>query len=239
VPGLPQSGTGHTALLTGANAPAMLGRHFGPWVPVSLRPLLEAENLLSRALARGIPCAFANAYPRGFERSAWGRRPAGPPLMARAAGLLVRHQEALAAGDALSSEIVNTAWREHLGAADIPDVTPAAAGGILARMAARHRLTFFAHYATDQAGHLGCMETSVFALERVDDFLGGVLLHLPADTLLVIASDHGNIEALGRSHTLNPALAVLAGPGALALRRGLREITDIPGAILAYLSGAG
>ena len=40
VEGLPQSGTGQVALLTGRNAPRIFGRHFGPWPPVSLRPLL-------------------------------------------------------------------------------------------------------------------------------------------------------------------------------------------------------
>jgi 2,3-bisphosphoglycerate-independent phosphoglycerate mutase len=47
--GLPQSGTGQTALLTGENAPAIFGRHFGPWVPVRLRPLLAEKNVLSMA----------------------------------------------------------------------------------------------------------------------------------------------------------------------------------------------
>ncbi len=239
VPGLPQSGTGQVALFTGINAPRLHGRHFGPWVPVGLRPLLEAENILSRAQALGFSCAFANAYPREFETSPWARRPAGPPLMARAAGLMVRHQEALAIGDALSSEIVNTAWRDRLGLADLPDITPADAGRVLARIASRYRLTFFAHYGTDHAGHVGSMEASLAALERVDDFLGGLLPDLPLGTLLVVASDHGNIEALGKSHTLNPALTLLAGPGALALRRGLEAITDLPAAVLGYLSRPG
>ena len=53
VAGTPQSGTGQTALLTGHNAPALYGRHFGPWTPVKLRPLLASENLLSVALRAG------------------------------------------------------------------------------------------------------------------------------------------------------------------------------------------
>src|SRR5438067_435351 len=46
VPGLPQSGTGQTALLTGHNAPQTFGRHFGPWVPVRLRALVAGESVL-------------------------------------------------------------------------------------------------------------------------------------------------------------------------------------------------
>ncbi|HET7322574.1 MAG TPA: hypothetical protein VFI96_08785, partial [Longimicrobiaceae bacterium] len=66
VPGLPQSGTGQTALLTGVNAAERMGRHFGPWVPTALREMLAAQNLLSRAAAAGRRVAFANAYPEGF-----------------------------------------------------------------------------------------------------------------------------------------------------------------------------
>ena len=39
VPGLPQSGTGHVALLAGVNAPALHGRHQPHFPPVALRPL--------------------------------------------------------------------------------------------------------------------------------------------------------------------------------------------------------
>ncbi len=236
VEGLPQSGTGHTALLTGENAPALYGRHFGPWVPVKLRPLVEEENLLVRAQALGARCVFANAYPREFHGSRWARRPAGPPLAATAAGLMDRQAEALARGEALSSEIVNTAWRSHLGYADLPDITPAQAGSNLARLANAADLTFFAHYHTDYAGHRKTMGAAVEALERVDGFLKGVLEELDPEALLVVASDHGNLEDIRGGHTRNPALAVLAGPGARRWREGLTAITQIPEMVLGALN---
>src|SRR5512140_1367044 len=39
VPGLPQSGTGQTTLLTGINASAQIGKHFGPYPYSTLRPV--------------------------------------------------------------------------------------------------------------------------------------------------------------------------------------------------------
>ena len=236
VEGLPQSGTGHTAILTGENGPALYGRHFGPWVPVRLRPVVVDRNVLSRAQAQGFRCAFANAYPKEFHGSPWARRPAGPPLAAMAAGLLTREGEALKQGQALSSEIVNTAWRDHLKYEDLPEVTPQAAGRNLASITAEADLTFFAHYATDYAGHRGRMEGAVHALERVDAFLKGVLDHLPQDTLLVIGSDHGNLEDVTSGHTLNPAFTLLSGPGAHRLREGRSRLTDLPGLILEALT---
>ncbi len=236
VKGLPQSGTGQTALLTGENGPALYGRHFGPWVPVRLRSVVETKNVLTRASSMGYRCAVANAYPKEFHGSPWARRPAGPALAAMAAGLLTRDADALAQGRALSSEIVNAAWRNRLGYTDLPKITPQDAGRNLARIVEEADLTFFAHYGTDYAGHRGRMPGSVRALERVDSFLKGVVEGLPSDTLLVLSSDHGNIENVMTGHTLNPVLTVLLGPGANELRRGLTRITHVPQLILTALS---
>ena len=64
-------------------------------------------------------------------------------------------EEALARGDALSSEIVNTAWRTRLGYVELPEIPPLEAGKKLARISRQVDLTFFAHYTTDYAGHRG------------------------------------------------------------------------------------
>ena len=230
VPGTPQSGTGQAALLTGASAAEIHGRHFGPWTPVRLRALVEERSLLRRAADAGRSVAFANAYPRGWPGDRGGRRIAGPPLAARGAGVLNRHEEHLASGDAVSSEIVNDGWRQHLGHGGLPDVTPQEAGRHLARISEKHELTCWAHYATDTAGHRGEMSGAVTALERVDAFLSGVLEACPPDTLVLLVSDHGNIEDVRVGHTLNPALGVAAGtaPGLIAdAADSLRDIRDV------------
>jgi 2,3-bisphosphoglycerate-independent phosphoglycerate mutase len=177
-------------------------------------------------VAAGGRAAFANAYPRGWPGPRGSRRVAGPPLAARGAGLLTRHEESLGQGDAVSSEIVNHGWRTHLGHDWLPDVTPAEAGANLARIAGDHHLTLYAHYSTDTAGHRGGMAGAIEALERVDHFLRGLLDALDPSVLLLIASDHGNIEDVHSGHTLNPALGLAVGdtpPNAFELR-DLRDI---------------
>ena len=227
VDGMPQSGTGQAALLTGESAAEIYGRHFGPWTPVRLRPLVEERSLLRRAADAGRSVAFANAYPRGWDGPVGGRRIAGPPLAARGAGVLDRHEEALARGEAVSSEIVNDGWRQHLGHRSVPEISAEEAGRNLARISRERDLTLYAHYATDTAGHARDMAAGVAALERVDAFLAGLLADLPADTLLLIVSDHGNLEDVRVGHTLNPALGVARGPGAerAAGLSDLREVT--------------
>ncbi|MFL5539455.1 MAG: alkaline phosphatase family protein [Longimicrobiaceae bacterium] len=236
VDGVPQSGTGQTALLTGRNAAAEYGRHFGPWVPTGLRALLAAENLLSRAVAAGARAAFANAYPLASIDAdpRIFRRPAAPPLAARAAGVLVRDLPELARGEAVASSITNERWRERLGD-ELPDVDPAEAGRRLARIAAGAEVTLFAHYDTDYAGHRGGMEGAVAALERVDAFLGGIVDALPADALLAVGSDHGNVEAVGEGHTRNPVPVLLAGAGREDAAAGVRDIAGVVPAIARLL----
>ncbi|NJD10087.1 MAG: hypothetical protein FIB01_06425, partial [Gemmatimonadetes bacterium] len=240
VPGLPQSGTGQTALFTGLNAPALHGRHHGPWVPVSLRARLSAESVMARAVAAGRDVAFANAYPEeALEAERHPRLPhflrAAPPLAARAAGLLTRHTPALERGDAVASEIVNEVWRERLNRSSLPRISGAEAGANLARIAARHELTVFAHYSTDAAGHLGDMAAAVAALELVDEFLGGLTAAAPPDLLTLVASDHGNIEDIRGGHTRHAALGVVIGERHAEIAAGLHAITDVAPAIAGLL----
>jgi hypothetical protein len=233
--GRPQSGTGQTSLLTGVNGAELFGRHFGPWVPVALRPLVEERSVLRRVVDAGRSAVFANAYPREWSRTRGDRRIAAPPLAARGAGLLTRAQPELAAGEAVSSEIVNDGWRARWPDEDIPSVTAEEAGRVLGRLASGVALTFYAHYSTDTAGHSGSAEESRRALERVDRFLGGVLALLPADHLLLVASDHGNVEELEAGHTLNPALGLLVGPDAAARAGALESLLDPAPALLDWI----
>lgn len=235
VQGKPQSGTGQTALLTGDNAPAILGRHFGPWVPTALRDLLAERNVLRRAAHAGCEVAFANAYPEGFLDGVGKRRPrpAAPPLAARAAGALTRHAAELREGRAVASSITNEAWRMHLDA-EVPEITAERAGRNLARLSTEAALTLFAHYDTDLVGHRGDLEAAVRTMERVDAFLGGLLAEIGDRALLLVASDHGNIEEVGAGHTLNPVPVIGAGPGRERVA-GIRSITDVAPAILGLL----
>lgn len=242
VAGTPQSGTGHAALLTGRNAPREFGRHYGPWVPTALRSVVAEEGILTRAVAAGRRVAFANAYPEELARLAeagvQGRRlgplRAGPPLAAMGAGLLDRHTPELERGEAVASEILNTGWRERLGRATLPVIGPERAGENLSRIAAANDLTLFAHYSTDTVGHRGGFDDAIAALALVDAFLDGVARSLPPDMLLLVLSDHGNIEDVRRQHTENAALGLAVGPGHSTVAAEIRALTDIMPAVLRW-----
>jgi hypothetical protein len=82
VPGLPQSGTGQTALLTGVNAPKLIGGHFGPYPHSAIRPVLEEKNIFHVLALRGRSPFYANAFPRGTSDISQHRR-ARPRLRQR------------------------------------------------------------------------------------------------------------------------------------------------------------
>jgi 2,3-bisphosphoglycerate-independent phosphoglycerate mutase len=241
--GLPQSGTGQYSLFTGDNGAQRFGRHYGPWVPTALRESLRNDNLLTRALAQGLRVAFANAYPEELITAsqlngafqAIGPLRAGPPLVAVGAGLLNRHTDALRDGHAIASEIINEGWREHLARHDLPAVTPVQAGANLARIANTNDLTLFAHYSTDAAGHKQDLDAAIAALRIVDDFLAGVLEYLDDDVVLLVASDHGNLEDASTGHTRNPAFGLVAGHEHAAIAGELHSILDVTPVVLLRL----
>ena len=229
VPGRPQSGTGQTALLTGANAPHLFGRHFGSWVPTALRPLLDRDNLFTRAIRTGRRAAFANALPPSWI-SGTPRRPGAFPLAARAAGIWLRGRDALRERQAVSSSLTNHRWRELFGTG-IPNTSAAEAGATLAELANSAELTVFAHYDTDMAGHRRDLAAAVSVLEQVDRFLGSVLGNLADDALLLITSDHGNLEDTRVGHTRNPVPLIAVGPGRELIAEQVRDTTHLAPAL--------
>jgi 2,3-bisphosphoglycerate-independent phosphoglycerate mutase len=229
MPGLPQSGTGQTALLAGVNAAALHGRHQPHFPPVALRPLLAERNVLRRVVARGGRATFANAFgPRYWEAVAARRiRRSASVIAAEGAGLRFRDLDDLRAGRAIAWDVTGAALREHEPYAGLPFFTPHEAGANLAHLADDHDLVFYESFLPDLAGH-GRLAISVgAAMALLDGLIGGALATLrPADSLL-ITSDHGNIESVAApAHTRNPVPLLVAGPAARAFA-GVESIVGV------------
>lgn len=235
--GLPQSGTGHTALLTGENAAALHGRHQPAYPPVALRPLLAQRSLFRRVAERGGKAAFANAFTPGYWQAIAERRTRRPAsvLAAEGAGLRLRDLDDLRAGRALAGDITGAFLREQLGEA-VPLVAPEQAGANLAALARTYDFVFFECFLPDLAAHGRAAVGLDRAMELVDGCLGGALAALgPRDTLL-LTSDHGNAESRAApTHTRNPVPLLAVGPAALAFDR-VRDISAVAEVILEILA---
>lgn len=238
VPGPPQSGTGHVALLAGINAPALHGRHQPNFPPVALRPLLAERSLFRRAREAGHAVAFANVFPPGYFRALEARRlrRSASVIAAEGAGLPLRGLDDLRAGQALGWDITGQALHERGEAPDLSPIAPEEAGARLARLADDHALVFFECFLTDLAAHGRLGPAGVAeAIARVDGLLGGLLAALrPVDSIL-ITSDHGNLEDDStRIHTEAPVPLLVAGPGASGFA-AVTRIDQVADAVLAAL----
>jgi len=215
VQGLPQSATGQAALLTGINVPGQLGYHYGPKPNAEVARFLRNGSLFNTLRQVGKKVTFLNAYPpRYFAAVESGLRLySAIPLAAVRAGLHLKTMTDLLVGHALSADFPGQGWRSRLGLPEVPVLGPHAAGEKLAALAQQHDFSFFEFWLTDYAGHKQDMAAAIALLQEFDQVLGGVLSAWDhAQGLIIITSDHGNLEDLGtRRHTLNPVPMLLVG----------------------------
>ena len=108
VSGLPQSGTGQTAIFTGVNGAKKFGRHFGPHPPMILRPIIAEKNIFHQLKARGKSVVFANAFPqRFFDYTESGtRRLSVTTLSCQVAGIPLLSAKDLQRDEGISADFI-------------------------------------------------------------------------------------------------------------------------------------
>jgi 2,3-bisphosphoglycerate-independent phosphoglycerate mutase len=235
VPGLPQSATGQTALFTGENAPALLGRHVAAFPGPRLAALLAEQSLLKRARDRGHAVTFVNPFTPAYfaEVAAGRRRHSATTLAALASGARFRDADDLRAGRAVPWDVTGAFFRAF--ETGIEEVAPETAGAHLAQIAAENELTLWETFMTDLAGHGRRGWSAEEALARLDGLVAGLVAHRAADVTLLLTSDHGNLEESHHtSHTRNPVPLLALGPHAEAFD-GLKRIDEIAPRILELL----
>jgi hypothetical protein len=214
VEGLPQSGTGQTALFTGVNAPQLIGKHFGPYPYSTLRPIIEEKNIFRQLKEARKRVCFANAYPQKFFHYFEDKqnRLTVTTLSCKYNTMPLHRADALEEGRAVSADITNAGWAK-MDYPHIPVIEAAEAGRRLVRLLDENDFVLFEYWRTDKAGHSENMKEAIAALELFDGMLGGILEALDAsNSLLIITSDHGNIEDMTtKVHTRNPVPAILYG----------------------------
>jgi len=235
VSGLPQSATGQAILLTGKNIPAELGYHYGPKPNPEVAAYLNDGTLFSDFIDAGKKATLLNAYPpRYFDGVDSGRRLySSIPLAVTNAGIpLFRHDD-LFGGRALSADFTGEGWRTMLGFIDAPVMEPRQAGQKLGSLAKEYDFSLFEYWASDYAGHKQEMETAVQLMETFDGVLGG-LVESWDDGLILVTSDHGNMEDLStRKHTNTdvPALVIGERTARGKFTHDMKDLTDIAPAI--------
>ncbi len=241
VSGLPQSATGQAILLTGKNIPAALGYHYGPKPNPAVAAYLNDDTLFSNFRKAGKKAALLNAYPpRYFDGIDSGKRLySSIPLAVTNAGIPLFTQDDLFAGRALSADFTGEGWHTMLGFSDAPMMDASQAGQKLGTLAKEYDFSLFEYWASDYAGHKQQMDEAIRLMEAFDEVLSG-LVEVWNDGLILVTSDHGNMEDLStRRHTDADVPALVIGNKAARqeFTRDMKDLTDIAPAIWKTVMG--
>lgn len=233
VEGIPQSGTGQTALFTGINASKFLGKHFGPFPHFELMEMLSNKSIFNELLFAGYNVNYINAFPkRYFEYIKRGKRTGAISISYRSAGLKVNNSVGIRKGVGISADITNKRWPGMNY--KLPIITPETAAKRLLKVASENKLTVYEYFYTDYIGHnrITGVESECL-LHDLDRFLCALIEGLEKDvTTLIVCSDHGNIEDLSRkSHTFNPAMFMTFGFKSQQISTKVKSLYDLKNAI--------
>lgn len=232
IEGLPQSGTGQTTLFTGQNASKVIGKHFGPYPHSGIKYLLREQSIFHAVKEVGKKPHFLNAYPPVFfELSEQKNRWSCTTLMTKSAEMKLNSTREVLEGKALTAEIVQNAWRERLDI-DVPKITPTDAAQRLLNIVSGYDLVLYEYYLTDKAGHNKNHDDAERVLKPLDEFLLHIIKNKRIDDVLVITSDHGNLEDLSvKTHTRNEVPLFVMGEGIEHLNQ-VKSLVDVKETIL-------
>jgi 2,3-bisphosphoglycerate-independent phosphoglycerate mutase len=236
VEGRPQSASGQTTILTGVNAPALLGYHKQGFPNKALLEIIREHSLFLKLKTAGVaPISFANAYTKRFfeDRPRWV---SATTAAVEAAGLPFRTIGDLRNGRAVYQDFTNRMIIER--GEEVPLRTANEAAEILAAIANESRFTLYEYFITDKIGHAQDMEAARTILQNLALFIRQLLARVDlARTSVVLTSDHGNIEDLSsRNHTLNEVPTIAWGANRDSIASRIKSLADITPAIVESLT---
>ncbi len=206
VEGLPQSATGQTAIFTGVNASQVLGYHLTAYPNAKLTQIINEKSILKQLKDKNYKVTSANAYSGRYfslvEEGQLGH--SASTLTILASGIAFRMLGDLKKGNAVFMDITNRHLLQY--GYDVKRVFPKTAAKNIVRIMNNHNFTLFEYWLTDYYGHLrGTINDIYRTLDNIDSFVEYIVRFMGNDDILIITSDHGNIENVqSKPHTKNP-----------------------------------
>ena len=239
IEGRPQSASGQTTILTGINAPALLGYHKQGFPNAAMLEIIRDHSIFLQLTRAGIePITFANTYTQRFfnERPRWV---SATTAAVEAAAIPFRRVADLKAGRAVYQDFTNATLIER--GEDVSPRTPDEAAAILTRIAGENRFTLYEYFITDKVGHAQDMTAARAVLTNLARLIRGVLAGIDLRrTSVILTSDHGNIEDLSsRNHTLNAVPTIVWGANRHFIADRIQTLADITPAIVDVLTRKG
>jgi len=236
IEGRPQSASGQTTILTGKNAPQILGFHKQGFPNAILREVIAENSLFLQLKKRGIERAvFANAYtPQFFQETP--RWKSATTVAVEAAGMQFHRLSDLNGKQALFHDFTNESLIKR--GVDVPLFSVTEAAEILANLTRTNEFVLYEHFITDKIGHDQDFEKAKTHLPMLARLIRETLDKIDLEnTTFIMTSDHGNIENLSvRNHTLNDVPTIIWGRKKEETASRIKDLSDITPAILELLS---
>ncbi|MBX7170124.1 MAG: hypothetical protein K1X72_04150 [Pyrinomonadaceae bacterium] len=236
VEGRPQSASGQTTILTGINAPQILGHHKQGFPNQKLRDVIAENSIFLQLKNLKIePNLFANAYTKQYFETHYLRWKSATTCAVEAAEMSFRMIPDLLGGFAVFHDFTNEFLRER--GIDVPILSAAEAGKNLAKLVESNRFTLYEHFLTDKIGHEQDFEWAKRHLPDLAEMIRTVLQNINLETTtFILTSDHGNIEDLSvRNHTLNKVPTIIWGRKRHEIAKNINDLSDITPAIISLL----
>lgn len=243
VDGRPQSATGQAMLMTGVNAPALLGYHLTALPNEPLVDLVKERNIMRLLSERGVTVTASNLYtPEFFAHRAELKAKRGrnslpvSALTIKSSGTPFRYPAEYEKGRALFTDLTNRFLQDR--GYDIPLISAEEAAKRMAGILTEADFVFHEYFATDTYAHKKRTADLERALSDINVFLRTLREQTdPEETAILIVSDHGNCEdADSADHNRNPVpvLLLTTNESARAAFRGISRLEEVQTGILAF-----
>lgn len=240
VQGIPQSATGQATLFTGINAAKLLNKHLSGFPNKQLREQLTEHSIHVKLKNMGKCLTFINVYrPIFFEK--------GPEALIRflsvtsianwKADLQFFDLDHLLSEQAIYHDFTNLELIKR--GFKVPVFSAEKAGQILARASQNYDFCLYEFFKTDRAGHARDINYATQILVQLEQFIISLLNHTDlSNTLILLTSDHGNIEDLSvKTHTSNPVPLIAWGPAKDDLLASVNSLTDVCPVLVELIDG--
>lgn len=241
VKGLPQSATGQCSLMTGTNAPALLGYHLSALPNQILVNLIKEKGMMKTLMENGIRATSSNLYTKEFfnyrenlERKRGKNMFPVSTLTIRHSGAAFRLPADYHDGQAIFTDLTNRFLQKR----DIPLISPEEAAQRMVRILEDSDFVFHEYFATDSYAHKKRFDDLNRALKEINIFLK-VLKGLidPDNTAILLISDHGNCEDMSSAdHNRNtvPLLLLSCNDEAHRAFAGIENLHEVKKGVLKF-----
>ncbi len=237
VPGLPQSATGQTSLWTGINAPKIMGFHKTGFPGPTLIKIINEHSIIKIFKEHSLQATLLNAYsplyleyikkkPRFKSVSSYLQLSSGQELLTI---------EKLKEKKAIYMDYTNEFFLKYFHTQGNEDkenlqIQDAFSQGLrLIEIAQDYDLVIHEFFLTDKAGHKKDWELAKWCIHTLEQVIDGIVKGMnPENELLLITSDHGNLEDLStNTHTNNLVPTFAYGYKSHLVNKKIRSLMDI------------